>query len=359
MAINSKDDNIRVTDSRALNNPGYPADAMLAALAGIDDGVIIVSASRVVEYLNAAAERIFRPVSHKRDNMTFIEFVRDYELDTLLRRCMETGVKQSAMIRMHQNNILLQITVLPDNARFCYVVVIKDLSEHQHLENIRRDLISNISHEFRTPIASIKLLAETMIENDGKDPGLSKDFLEKIVIEANKLTQMTDDLRELAEIEKGKSAFNKGIINIRRLIELVVRRLEAQAQTAGLKVEIVAEDDLPRPVIDGNRIESVLMNLVHNAIKFSYPGGKITIGANQDDDCILISVADTGSGIAESELERIFERFYMVDRSRTGEGSGLGLSISKHIVAAHGGRIWVESKEGSGSTFYFSLPLKA
>jgi two-component system phosphate regulon sensor histidine kinase PhoR len=334
-------------------------DSVMSALANIDDGVIIVSGGRLVEYMNSAAESVFSPVPRTGNDLTFIEVVRDYECDMLLRKCMETGEEQAAVIRMHHNSKLLHVTVVPDAAREHYIAVMQDLTERQHLEDIRRDLISNISHEFRTPIASIKLLSETLLDGASGDPKTAQDFLKKIVVEAEKLTQMTDDLKELAAIEKGGSVLHKGATDILRMIEQVAQRLEAQARARGLHIGIAADAGLPKPVIDRDRIESVLMNLTHNAIKFTGPGGKIVVGAVKDNGNILVSVADTGKGIAGHELNRIFERFYKVDKSRVGEGSGLGLSISKHIIAAHGGKIWVESEEGKGSTFYFTLPLSA
>jgi two-component system, OmpR family, phosphate regulon sensor histidine kinase PhoR len=334
-------------------------DSILAALANIDDGVIVVSGDRLVEYMNKAAESIFGPAPHNGGDLTFIEVVRDYECDSLLRKCLETGHGQTAVIRMHPDNKLLHVTVVPDAVRSHYIIVMQDLTERQHLEDIRRDLISNISHEFRTPIASIKLLSETLIDGAGSDPKTAQDFLKKIAVEADKLTQMTDDLKELSAIEKGGSVLHRGATDIRRMIEQVARRLEAQAKAKGLHIEASADAGLPKPVIDRDRVESVLVNLIHNAIKFTGPGGKIKVRAVKDDGSILVSVTDTGRGIAAHELNRIFERFYKVDKSRGGEGSGLGLSISKHIIAAHGGSIWVESEEGKGSTFYFTLPLSA
>lgn len=329
------------------------------ALDGIEDGVIVVSADRLVEYLNSAAEKLFGIMLNRNVQPTFIEVVRDYECESLLRMCIETCRHQSASIRLREGRKLLQVSVVPDSRQQHFIVIMKDLTEHQHLEEIRRDLISNISHEFRTPIASIKLLAETLVDGAVNDPEKSKEFLMKISVEADKLVNITEDLRELAAIEKGGSILRKGAVDIGQLIRHVVLRLETQARAGGLKVEVQIEQELPSPVIDGSRIESVLMNLVHNAIKFTYPGGKISIMAKREQGNILISVGDTGQGISAEDLPRVFERFYKVDKARVGEGSGLGLSISKHIIMAHGGKIWVESEPGVGSTFYFTLPLTA
>lgn len=332
-------------------------DPIADALANIEDCVIIISRDRLVEYMNTAAELVFSPEPGDVRSASFIEMVRDYECDSLLRRCIETGQRQSAVVKLRQGNRLLQVTIVPGRWQQHYIAVMKDLTERQRLADIHRDLISNISHEFRTPLASIKLLAETLIDGAVRDPQRAPDFLQKINIEVDKLTYMADELKELADIEKGGSVLSKSKTDIGQIVRNVVSRLEEQARAEGLQLEVSVEEGLPAPVVDGNRIERVLMNLIHNAIKFTSPEGRITIKAALQGTEILVSVQDTGHGIAQEDLPRIFERFYKADRSRGGEGSGLGLSISKHIITAHGGRIWVDSEVGKGSTFYFTLPL--
>ena len=327
------------------------------ALTNIEDCVIIVSREMLIEYMNAAAEVVFKPMPEDNKPMAFIEMVRDYECDLLLRRCIETGQRQSAAIKLQQGKMLLQIIAVPDEKQQYYIVVMKDLTERQRLEDIRRDLIANISHEFRTPLASIKLLAETLSDGAVRDPQRAQDFLQKISVEADKLTYMTDELKELAIMERSGSTLCKDRTDIGQIIRNVTSRLKAQATVGGLKIETAIENGLPCSVVDSDRIERVLMNLVHNAIKFTDPGGRVTIKAALQGREILVSVQDTGHGIAQEDLPRIFERFYKADRSRSSEGSGLGLSISKHIITAHGGRIWAESEAGKGSTFYFTLPL--
>ncbi|MBK8049015.1 MAG: hypothetical protein IPK16_19020 [Anaerolineales bacterium] len=141
------------------------------------------------------------------------------------------------------------------------------------------------------------------------------------------------------------------------LILPVVERLRPQATRAGLTLTVVVPEGLPQVMVDADRIRQVIINLVHNAIKFTPPGGFITVSARAVSDGVIISVADTGTGIPREDQPRIFERFYKADRARSGGGTGLGLAIAKHTMQAHNGRIWVESVEGNGSTFSFSLPL--
>jgi two-component system phosphate regulon sensor histidine kinase PhoR len=236
---------------------------------------------------------------------------------------------------------------------------VKDLTERQRIEQIRKDLVSNIAHEFRTPIASIRLLAETLQQGAINDPKVSADFLSKIDVESVRLQQMTDDLNQLALIESDGLPLEREAADVGRLIKHTVERLKAQADRKGISIIINIEPGMPRPVVDKNGIESVLMNLVHNGIKYTDTTGQITVNARRENDTIRVSVTDTGIGISSDELPRIFERFYKVDKSRNTEGSGLGLAISKHIIASHGGKIWAESVEGKGSTFCFTLPLPA
>jgi len=161
----------------------------------------------------------------------------------------------------------------------------------------------------------------------------------------------------LARVEGRETVPDKGAMDIHQLITHSIERMSALAEKSGVLIGVDIQPALPSPVTDKDQIESVLINLIHNAIKFTGGGGKITIGARKEMDSILVFVSDTGIGIPQDELVRVFERFYKVDKSRANEGSGLGLAISKHIISAHRGRIWAESIEGKGSTFYFTLPL--
>ncbi len=333
-------------------------ETFITVLSAIDDVVIIVTPDRLVEYMNSVAMNIFTHTKMSSEAVSFIEMVRDYECDSLLRKCQETGLMQSSIIRIGRGNRVLDVKVVPDNRGQRYIVVMKDMTERQRLEDIRRDLISNISHEFRTPIASIKLLAETLIDGAVRDASKAEEFIKKIAVEADKLAHMTDDLRELATVEKSGQILCRNAVDMGSLIVQVAERLDAKARAAGLTIYTDVQEGLPELVIDGPRIESVLMNLVNNAIKFTDPGGKITLKILQKDNTLVVSVMDTGRGIAREDIPRIFERFYKVDKSRTGEGSGLGLSISKHIIELHRGRLWVESEVGRGSTFYFVLPME-
>jgi two-component system phosphate regulon sensor histidine kinase PhoR len=227
----------------------------------------------------------------------------------------------------------------------------------RRLETVRRDFISNISHELRTPLASLKALADTLRDGALEDPPAAQRFLDRMEVEVDALTQMVQELLELSRIESGQVGFEMAQVPVVNVVRPPVERLRPQAERADLQLSVDLAPDLPPVLADAERMQQVITNLVHNAIKFTPPGGEVAISATAGEGEVIISVRDTGVGIPADDLPRIFERFYKADRARSGGGTGLGLAIAKHIVLAHGGRIWAESVEGRGSTFYVALPL--
>jgi two-component system phosphate regulon sensor histidine kinase PhoR len=224
------------------------------------------------------------------------------------------------------------------------------------LETVRRDFISNISHELRTPLASLKALTETLRDGALEDSKAAARFLGRIETEVDALTQMATELLELSRIESGQVPLELKAVPAAALLLSAVERMRAQAERAGITILIDNAEDMTVLRADPTRLEQVLVNLIHNAIKFTRPGGEVILATENEADFVRFSVRDSGAGIPAEDLERIFERFYKADRARSGGGTGLGLSISRHLVEAHGGRIWAESTEGQGSTFYFTIP---
>jgi two-component system, OmpR family, phosphate regulon sensor histidine kinase PhoR len=332
-------------------------DRMATILSNIEDAIFMVDRDGKVTTMNQAAEKIFQTQANKALGHTFIEVVRDHELNQVLQHCLSTGKQQMGAVEIKPKRQSLSVIATPLSGDSGCLVHIRDLTELRRLEMIRQDFVSNISHELRTPIASVKALAETLNEGAIEDPSVAKDFLSRINVEADKLAQMVQELGELSRIESGKTQLQKRHINIADSIEHAVDRLKAQSDRAGLTLDTNIPPTLPKVMADEARVEQVLVNLIHNAIKFTPSGGRISISAQARDNDILISVADTGEGISADDLPRIFERFYKADKSRSGGGTGLGLAIAKHIVEAHGGKIWAESVEGKGSNFSFTLPL--
>lgn len=226
----------------------------------------------------------------------------------------------------------------------------------EKVESMRRQLIGDVSHELRTPLTAIKGSMEGLM--DGVLPENDETYM-GIYREADRLQRLVNDLQELSRVEAGAYELDLHPLDVLVVISAVVKRLELQFKEKGVLLEVDVPDDLPSIQADEDRIGQVLLNLVGNALQFTPSGGSVVVSAAQRNKEIKISVSDTGIGISPEDIENIFTRFYRVDksRSRAGGGSGIGLTISKYLVEAHGGRIWVESAGlDRGSTFTFSLP---
>ena len=335
-------------------------DKMAAILSNMADGALIIDGQGKVAMANDAAERILGIKEEEMLSRSFIEVARDHELADILTRCMETGEQQSGQAETELDRRFLRMIATPieTDGEAGSLIIIQDFTEQRRLETVRRDFVSNISHELRTPLASIKALSETLCEGAIADESVARDFLERINVEVDKLGQMVQELGQLSRIESGEVAFNMEPIEIGDVIAWVGQRLRPQADRAGLSLTMEVPATLPQALADREQVEYVLLNLLHNAIKFTPHGGQIVLSARVAGDyAIAVSVADTGIGIPPEDISRIFERFYKADQARAGGGTGLGLAIAKHIIHAHGGQISAESTEGKGSTFTFTLPL--
>ena len=320
----------------------------------ITDGVLIADAHGLIQFANPAAGRLFQfanPVGH-----SIVEVVRSHQLVEAWRRCQQSGQMQSESVEIPTRHQFLQLVVIPDRHTSGSLLLVQDLTRLRRLETVRRDFVSNLSHELRTPLASLRALAETLQDGALDDPPAARRFVDQIQIEVDALTQMVNELLELSKIESGRFALDRSPVAAYDLLASASERMQVQAERAHLSLRVECAHDLPNVQIDAQRLEQVLVNLIHNSVKFTRPGGEVVLFAEPEDGSVRFAVRDTGVGIPEDDISRIFERFYRVDKSRAGNGTGLGLSIAKHIVEAHGGKIWVESREGKGSTFYFTIP---
>lgn len=242
------------------------------------------------------------------------------------------------------------------------VCVLTDVTEQQKTEQERRDFVSNVSHELRTPLTSIKSYSEALAEGAWQDESIAPHFLEVIESESNRMIRMISNLLDLSKIDGGQIVLNKDYVDLKRVLNFILDRLEFTVANDpnGENYQIVREFT-PRDIyvdIDQDRMTQVIDNLLNNAIKYSPDGGTVTVRLSEEQGFVKVSVIDEGLGISKSDAERLFERFYRVDKARSREqgGSGLGLAISKEVIELHGGQIWVESVEGKGSNFSFTLP---
>jgi two-component system phosphate regulon sensor histidine kinase PhoR len=343
------------------------------------EGVAVVDAQERVVFSNRAFSEILNLDAALIEGRPLIEVVRHSDLLGLIRRVLrgEDGSQIDIAIGIVQQRSF-SVTATPVQTLDVKstapagltldayagkpsgaVVVLHDVTELRRLERVRQDFVANVSHEFKTPLTAIQGFAETLLAGALDDPQNNKRFLEIIRDHASRLARLTDDLLKLARIEAGKLEVEFLAVDI---LDQVERCLEITSLKAGRK-QIALETNIPPglpPVRgDASLLREVLQNLLDNAVQYSSEGGRIQVLATNSSREAVITVADTGIGIPLADQERIFERFYRVDagRSREAGGTGLGLSIAKHIVEAHGGRLWVESEVGSGSRFSFSIPL--
>ncbi len=227
----------------------------------------------------------------------------------------------------------------------------------EQTESMRRQLIGDVAHELRTPLTTIRGSVEALI--DGVLPPEIETY-EQIYREAERLGRLVEDLQELSRVEAGAYELHLAPVSVESLAQAVAERLSRQYADKGVILEIQLPDGLPPVLADEHRIGQVLTNLVGNALQYTPPNGQVAISASEEGGFVRCSVSDTGAGIGAEHLEHVFDRFYRVDksRSRAAGGSGIGLTIARSIVQAHGGRIWAESPgEGQGSTFFFTLPV--
>jgi two-component system phosphate regulon sensor histidine kinase PhoR len=293
---------------------------------------------------------------------SFVQVVRDHELADHLESSLRApdGRPRSRIVEAGPGRRALRvvITTVPNRGERQALVIQQDHTELRRLERVRRDFVANVSHELRTPLASLKALVETLEGGALDDPTAARDFLARMHVEVDGLVQLVEELLALSRLEDGRADLRPTSTPVAELVGRAVERLRPQADRAGVALAADVPADLPPVLADPARVQQVIMNLVHNAVKFTPPGGSIRVTADRWNGQVAVRVIDTGVGIDAEDLPRIFERFYKADRSRASTGTGLGLAIAKHLVLAHGGRIWAESHGlGQGSTFTFTLPV--
>jgi two-component system phosphate regulon sensor histidine kinase PhoR len=343
---------------RQIRKRGREQDRLTTMLQIMADGVIMVSRKGKVRLINPAAAQILDTTETDALKRSFVQTVRDHRVAEVWQRCRESGSQEVDTVEMGEQRFL-RVVVTPyllGEARG-YLIMLQDLSRMRQLQTVRQDFVSNVSHELRTPLAALRALVDTLRDGALDDPPMAQHFLDLMEGEVDSLTQMVQELLELSRIESGQVPFEFKSVSATKLLQEAIARLKPQSERAGVRLTMALPDDLPDVWADAQRVQQVVMNLIHNAIKFTPASGSVDLSAEWVDDYVIVVVKDTGVGIPVADLSRIFERFYKSDRSRSGGGTGLGLAIAKHVIQAHGGEIWAESIEGQGSIFYFTLPI--
>jgi two-component system phosphate regulon sensor histidine kinase PhoR len=382
-------------EAPTLRRDAARATAMLqGVLAAYPRPVIITNRERDILLANPAALELLGLPAEQVIGRSAASVIQDYDTTQLLMRAARLGVTSERTFQRVTTGQTWRVSATPlrlggddGDAVTDLALTIEDLTELRRLETVRRDFVAHVSHELRTPLAAVKLLAETLVSALDRDPRAARGFATRISAEADHLAQMVAELLELSRIESGKITLQTEPTDIAALIEVVVERMRPLSEERGVALALDLPDALPDALCDGERVGEALINLIHNGLKYTNPGGQVTVSAGVIEDeapgrMLVIRVADNGVGISDDDLPRVFERFFKADRARTRQlaaqadpqaraqadqqassqaqaaaGTGLGLAIARHLVELHGGRIWAESRLGRGSIFSFTLPL--
>jgi two-component system phosphate regulon sensor histidine kinase PhoR len=320
----------------------------------ISDGLLIVNEDGIVAYANVAAALIFggrNPTAR-----SLIDVTHDHELADIVNAEMHgaAGSPEKLEFRSDGRTISASLVPLRETPKEL-LVVMRDITEMAHLHQLRSDFVANVSHELRTPLSTIKILTETLLEVESHGAEAQR-FLEQIDSEVDSMAALVRDLLNLTRLESVNGELSMRHVAPVDLLEGVAARMQPLAERHGVTLS-VSSDNAPADVLaDPERMEQALVNLLANAIAHTPEGGTVSASVHGSAAGVLFVIQDTGSGIPQEDLPRIWERFFKSDRSRSGPGTGLGLAIVKHIVQAHRGTVSVESTVGHGSTFRIEIP---
>jgi two-component system phosphate regulon sensor histidine kinase PhoR len=339
-----------------------PAELSEAELAALTDqaslGLIRFDAALRVQSANVAAHVVLERRPGTLIGQTILGTFVDHRIEAVVREAARGQPGGRELEHVDRSTILVRARPASSGGAW---VTLSDVSELRRLRLIRSQFIDNLSHELRTPLANVRLLTEMLMDDLEREEVSTRvrERVHTIDVETGHLVQMVNELLDLARIEQAATPIRRDAVLLPPLVAASLERLRTFADRQGVVLVELVPDDLPPVRGDEDRLGQLLMNLLHNAIKFSPVGGAVTVTTDELADEVVVSVTDHGMGIPRKDQDRVFERFYKVDRAhqRGLSGTGLGLAIAKHIVEAHGGQIWLESVEGKGSTFSFAVPL--
>lgn len=356
----SPDSNGNIPDSQSMEIVAL-GRLFDATLGGMREGLLVVDSNLRVVASNLAAHRFFNLAAGKLESQRLTELTRNPAIYSAFLDALKGNERSGVKVENHDpSRRIFDLRVVPlggsSGKTSGAIGVFFDITQLEKLERVRQEFLSNVSHELRTPLTAILAFVETLEAGALDDPENSRRFLSIIRKNAVRMHDLIDDILELSAIEAGNVGVQAQAIELRPLANDVVTSLASQASSRGIAV---SNNVSPGTVVfaDPRRLEQMLINLVENAIKFNRDGGDVIIGCDNSVRT-RIFVQDTGEGIPAQHLERLFERFYRVDRARSREmgGTGLGLAIVKHLARAHGGEVRVKSELGQGSVFEIDLP---
>ena len=333
-----------------------------AIFSSMFDGIIVVNSKGDIVLINDTLRNLLQ-VKGNPTGKKPLEVIRNIEIQEIADDTLSSNkgvtAREIQLLMPEERTLLVHATPVtrgdgPDGA----VLVFHDITELRKLEKMRKDFVANVSHELRTPVSNIKGYAETLLDGALKDEKNAEEFVKIIYSDSERLSNLINDLLDLSKIESGKLPMAKKPCSIRAIAKTVIAQLRKQAEDKSVSVTIDIPNNINNVLSDEKRILQALFNLIDNAIKYTPGGGSVKVRAREEGKFVRTEVIDSGIGISEKDLPRIFERFYRVDKGRSRElgGTGLGLSIVKHIAQSHAGDVSVKSTLGQGSTFIFTIP---
>lgn len=349
------------SDTNFLNAKEF-GDRLNSVLNNMVEGVIVIDDRHRFIYANESSLSLLSIEHESLQERSILEVLRNPTIEQVVEKCFsrkETVKTEFETIRGLRRTLALRASWMPSETQNRAMLVLNDVTNLRHLENMRRDFVANVSHELKTPLASIKAYAETLRMGGLDDLENRVGFVATIEEQANRLHQLIMDLIHLGRIEEGRTAFQITDVDMCSLLEERVQSFRDDARKAQIMLEIDTPEEEIWGRADDEGMQTIIDNLISNAIRYTPPEGRVLVRCKVRDDNVLIEVSDTGIGIAPEQQERIFERFYRVDKARSREkgGTGLGLSIVKHLVQSFGGKMDLESSIGRGSKFTVGLPL--
>ncbi len=330
------------------------------------DGLVVVNERRQVRMMNREFRRAFG-VAENGLGAPLIEMIRHASIDRLVTEAIRVREPRRESIQMSRGpseGREMEVSAVPlgehSNGTEGAVVLFRDVTQLRQMEEIRRDFVANVSHELRTPLSIFRGYLETLLDDPHQPPGELMRILEVMERHSDRLSALVEDVLSLARLESPAAELDRTEVNLSEYLREILRDWGTRMQAKQLRLVCEVAPDLPTVEADENRLQEVIYNLLDNAVKYSRPGGQITVRAAQNNDRMRVSVSDEGVGIQADDLPRIFERFYRVDKARSRElgGTGLGLSIVKHIAQLHGGTVEAQSELGKGTTISVILPLR-
>lgn len=367
---NNSDDEIgKLTDTfnymakelkRTLNEISSEKSKIETLLLHMNDGVIAFSNEGTIIHANPAAVKMLGITSN---DETFTTIFSRLNINVSLEKIIYLQEWTNINQQVNFNNKYLKIFFAPfkdeSNKVNGVICVAQDITEQEKLENMRREFVANVSHELKTPLTSIRSYSETMLE-DELDPEMRKSFMQVINTEANRMARLVSDLLQLSRLDFKQDKWNKQYFDVAKLVKEISQRMDLEAKKKKQNLECLITSEVPQVYADKDGIEQVILNIISNAIKYTQEEGKINVYVGFIHDSAYIKVIDTGIGIPSEDLERVFERFYRVDKARSREmgGTGLGLAIAKEIVEANDGTIKLNSEYGKGTEVILTLLVK-